>query len=59
MHGKKSYGAGLRPHKNNLIGSTQIGTFKMDTKALFIACWLADLIETSVSSSLIALGRGT
>ncbi len=36
-------------------GHTEISPFKMDTKALFIACWLADLIKTSVSSSLIAL----
>ncbi len=38
-----------------LIGVLKSILFKMDTKALFIACWLAVLLDTSVSS-LIALG---
>ncbi len=50
-------------HKNNLIGTaargwTQIELFKMDTKALFISLaqsLLADLLEASASSSLVAL----
>ncbi len=53
---------GSLPHKNNLIGTagrvwTQIGLFKMDTTDFSISFFfsLADLLEASASSSLIAL----
>ncbi len=46
---------GAPPHKNNLIGTaacgwTQIGPFKMDTKAFSFSLLLANLLETLVSS---------
>ncbi len=63
MHGKKPCGAELHPTRTIWLGEassgrTEISPFKMYTISLFIACWLADLLETSVSSSLITLRSG-
>ncbi len=61
---KEAVQGGAPPHKNNLIGTVargwpQIGPFKMDTKALFIASSLACLFAAACSKnwSLIALRR--
>ncbi len=63
MHGKKPCGAGLRPTRTIWLGEassgrTEISPFKMDTKDLFMACWLADLLETSLWSALSHIPSG-
>ncbi len=57
MYAQKEAVWGSPPHKNNLIGTaargwTQIGPFKMNTKALFMYYLLLACSETSVSSMI-------